>query len=155
MKNKIKTKKEIGIICNNLRKEKKIIVTTNGAFDILHVGHVRSLKKAKSFGDVLIVGLNSDSSIRRYKSLDRPIIPQEDRAEMLASLECVDYVVIFDELDPRKFLQAVKPNFHVKSKLGFKGIERGVVESNGGKIILLEDIPGISTTDLIKKIKTF
>lgn len=153
MNEKIKTRSEIETISRELRKQKKKIVTTNGAFDILHVGHVKSLEKAKSFGNVLIVGLNSDSSVRQYKSPDRPIINQEDRAEMLAALEAVDYVVIFNEPDPRNFLKAVKPDFHVKSKLGYKGIEKDVVEKNGGKIILIDDIPGLSTTMLIDKIK--
>ena len=150
--NKIVNFEEIEKISENLKKQGKIIVTTNGAFDILHYGHVMSLEKAKSFGDILIIGLNSDSSIKKYKSEDRPIISQEYRSKMLASLEVVDYVVIFDETDPIKFLSYVKPNFHVKSKSGFKGLETEIVETNGGKIELIEDIPGISTTDIIKKI---
>ena len=128
------------------------IVTTNGAFDIIHAGHIQTLEKAKSYGDILIVGLNSDSSIKRYKSPLRPIIPQKERAEMLAALSVVDYVSIFEENDPREFIKAVKPNFHVKSRLGFKGIEKEVVEENGGKIVLIDDMPGLSTTDIINKI---
>jgi rfaE bifunctional protein nucleotidyltransferase chain/domain len=150
---KIKTREEMKRICNDLKKENKKIVTTNGAFDMIHIGHVRSLRKAKSLGDVLIVGLNSDSSIKKYKSPDRPIISQDDRAEMLASLDCVDYVVIFEELDSREFLKSIKPDIHVKSKKGYTGIEKDAIESNGGKIILVDDSPGISTTSLIEKIK--
>jgi len=156
MKNKINKKivsfLDIEKISSELKKQGKVIVTTNGAFDILHYGHVMSLEKAKSYGDILIIGLNSDSSIKQYKSLDRPIISQEYRAKMLASLEIVDYVVIFDETNPIKFLSYVKPNFHVKSKLGFKGIEKDIVEKNNGKIILIDDIPGISTSEIINKI---
>jgi glycerol-3-phosphate cytidylyltransferase len=150
--NKIVSFSEIEKISQELKNKGNIIVTTNGAFDILHYGHVMSLEKAKSFGDILIIGLNSDSSIKQYKSEDRPIIPQDYRAKMLASLEIVDYVVIFDETTPINFLSHVKTNFHVKSKSGFKGIETEIVESNGGKIELIDDIPGISTTDIIKKI---
>lgn len=135
-----------------IKKRRVKIVTTNGAFDLIHAGHVRTLKKAKTYGDILIVGLNSDSSVKRYKSPLRPIISQKERAEMLASLEIVDYVSIFDEDDPREFIKLVKPDFHVKSKSGFKGIETEVVETNGGKIILLDDIPGLSTSNIIKKI---
>ncbi|MAG52581.1 MAG: D-glycero-beta-D-manno-heptose 1-phosphate adenylyltransferase [Nanoarchaeota archaeon] len=152
----IQTKESMKSILKILRKEAPIIkvVTTNGAFDILHSGHVFSLKKAKSYGDILIVCLNSDSSIKKYKSLNRPIIPQKDRAELLVALEIVDYVVIFNETDPREILKIIKPNFHVKSKSGFKGIEKDVVEKNGGKIVLIDDTKeGYSTTKIIEKIK--
>lgn len=151
---KIKSRLELKKIVEDLRKKnpKIKIVTTNGAFDIIHVGHIISFVKAKSYGDILIIGLNSDSSIKQYKSKDRPINPQEDRAIMLAALECVDYVTIFDETDPREFLKVVKPDFHVKSRSGYKGLEEEVVKSNVGKIILLDDIAGKSTTQLIEKI---
>lgn len=129
-----------------------VIVTTNGSFDIMHVGHVYSLEKAKEQGDVLIVGLNSDSSIKSYKSPNRPINPQEDRAAFMAALACVDYVTIFDELDPRALLAVIKPDRHVKSRSGYLGLEEEVVTSNGGKVVLLDDIPGKSTTMLIQKI---
>jgi len=156
MKSKIKTQEEIREIVENIRKKnpKIKIVTTNGSFDILHAGHIKSLREAKSYGDILIIGLNSDSSIKSYKSKDRPIIPQKERAEMLAALDIADYVVIFNEPDPRELLKVIKPNFHVKSKSGFKGIERDVVEKNNGKIILIEDVPGISTTQIVAKIKS-
>ncbi len=154
MDEKIKSTEEIKIIIEEIRRNKGTkIVTTNGAFDMLHVGHVYSLEKAKSFGDILIVCLNSDSSIKNYKSKDRPIIPEKDRAKMLSSLEVVDYVVIFNELDPRVLLNIIKPDYHIKSNLGFKGIERETVEKNNGKIILIEDIPNYSTTNIIQKIK--
>jgi rfaE bifunctional protein nucleotidyltransferase chain/domain len=149
---KIKSREEIEKISEKLKKQGKKIVTTNGSFDIMHSGHIKSLLEAKKYGNVLIVGLNSDSSIKQYKSKDRPIINQNERALMLSSLECVDHVVIFNETDPRELLKAIKPNFHVKSKSGYKGIEKDVVEQNNGKIVLIDDIPGISTTDLINKI---
>ena len=128
-------------------------MTTNGAFDVIHAGHVKSLDIAKSLGDCLIIGLNSDDSIKRYKSPQRPIISQEFRAKMLAALEMVDYVVIFCEDDPRELLKVIKPNIHVKSKTGYKGIEKEVVESNGGEIILIDDIPGLSTTFILDRLK--
>jgi len=152
MDSKIKTREEIKGIVENLKEEGKKIVTSNGSFDLIHIGHIKSLQQAKKQGDILIVGLNSDSSIKQYKSPNRPINSQQDRAEMLAALECIDYVTVFDELDPRELLKVIKPHFHVKSKSGFKGIEKETVEENGGKIILLEDIPGKSTTNLIEKL---
>jgi len=152
MEDKIKTREEIRQIAEDLRRNAKRIVTTNGAFDILHVGHVRSLYAARQYGDCLIVGLNSDSSVRGYKGPNRPINNQADRADFLSALECVDYVVIFDEPDPRELLRVIKPHYHVKSKSGFKGIEREVIESNGGQIVLLEDLPGYSTTNLLNRL---
>lgn len=132
---KIKTCEEIKEIVEKLRKDnpKIKISTTNGSFDILHAGHLHSLKKAKSYGDVFIIGLNSDSSIKQYKSPDRPIIPEKERAEMLAALEFVDYVVIFNETTPNKLLSVIKTDFHIKSKSGFTGVERETVGKKQGK----------------------
>src|SRR2546421_82096 len=93
-----------------LRRRKLGIVTSNGCFDLLHVGHVRYLQAARRLGDTLIVGVNSDGSVRRLKGPNRPINPAEDRAEVLAALDCVDYVVIFDEDTPRELLQQVRPD---------------------------------------------
>jgi len=149
---KIKTKKEIAKIINDLKKKNKVIVTTNGSFDILHSGHVASLEIAKSKGDLLVVALNSDKSVKSYKSNDRPIIPQKERARMLAALEAVDFVVLFDEPDPRDILEAIKPHIHVKAKSGYEGIEQEVVEKNGGKIVLIDHVGNFSTTNLINKI---
>ena len=107
MNKKIKTQPVIVKIVRNLKKQGKIIVTFSGSFDILHIGHVKSLEEAKKQGDVLIVFLNSDVSVRGYKGQKRPIIPQESRAEMLAALECVDYVVLFDELNVKKIISKI------------------------------------------------
>ncbi len=148
---KIRSQQDIATTVKQLRDAGKKIVTTCGAFDILHIGHLRSLLEAKKHGDILVVCLNSDSSIKQYKSPTRPVNPQEARAELLAGLECVDYVVIFDELDPRRVLDLIKPDVHVKSRSGFKGVERETVEKNGGKIVLIDDIPGISTTEILKR----
>jgi rfaE bifunctional protein nucleotidyltransferase chain/domain len=136
-----------------LRGQKKRVVTTNGCFDLLHVGHVRSLKSARELGDVLVVGLNSDDSVRRLKGSSRPLNCQDDRAEILASLACVDYVHIFDEDTPVEFIKAVKPNVHAKggdyspSQLA----ETPVVESFGGRVHIIELVPGRSTTGLVQK----
>ena len=152
LEEKIKTREELKEILKSLRKERKKIVTTNGAFDILHVGHIKSLTEAKSYGDVLIVGLNSDLSIKSYKDPSRPIMCEENRAIVIAALSCVDYVSIFNELTPIELLKLVKPDYHIKSKSGFKGIETRVVEENGGKIILIDDFPNMSTTKIIGEI---
>lgn len=151
---KIKTRDEIRKIAEDLRKQGKKIVTTNGSFDLLHIGHVTYLKEAKKLGDVLIIGLNSDSSVKQYKSDKRPIVPENDRAEMLAALEFVDYVVIFSETDPRELLKAIKPDIHVKAAdyTMDQIIEKAVVEENGGKVILLPLVKGKSTTNMINKI---
>ncbi len=149
---KIKTKKEIEKIINSLKKQGKVVVTTNGNFDILHSGHVASLEIAKSKGDILVVALNSDKSVKINKSKERPIISQKERARTIAALEAVDFVVMFDEPDPVKILDFIKPHFHVKSKLRYKGIEKDIVEKNGGKIVLIDHIGKFSTTNTIKKI---
>lgn len=132
-----------------LAKVKGKIVTTNGCYDLLHPGHVHTFMKAKSLG-TLIVGVNSDASIRRYKGIYRPLMNENDRAFMVASLSCVDYVTIFDEDDPRELLKVIKPDFHVKSKSGYKGIEREVVEQNG-VVVLIDDITGYSTSTMINR----
>ena len=151
---KLKTFEEISAELKVVRSKKPDvrIVTTNGAFDILHVGHIESLALAKSYGDILIVGLNSDASVRQYKSINRPIIPEADRAKMLSALYFVDYVVMFNEIDPREFLKVVKPTYHVKSREGYKGIEGDIVREGGGKVVLVDDVPNLSTSDIVKKI---
>jgi len=125
------------------------IATTNGAFDILHRGHIYTFLEAAKRGN-LIVGINSDESVRRYKGNDRPINNQYDRAYMVAALDFVAYATIFEEDNPIELLSIIKPDFHVKSKSGFKGLEREVVETNGGDIVLLEDIEGYSTTNILQ-----
>lgn len=158
---KVVTQDELKGIVEQLKREGKSIVATNGAFDIMHIGHVRALQQTKALGDVLIVGVNSDSSVRKYKSDLRPVIAQEDRAEMVAALACVDYVAIFDEPDPRNFLELVKPHIHAKSgdyspdrKPGEPGymIEAETVRKNGGEIRIIPLVAGKSTTSIIKRI---
>ncbi len=154
LKQKIKTINELKDIVENLKKQNKIIVTTNGVFDILHIGHIRYLKEAKKLGDVLIVAINSDLSTKKIKGPKRPLNNENDRAEALAALECVDYVAIFNEENPIKILEEIKPNIHVKG--GDYNInqiiEKDTIEKNNGKIVLIPEIKGYSTTELIKKI---
>ncbi len=151
---KIKTIEQIRKIAAELKKQGKKIVTTNGCFDVLHIGHIRYLKDAKKLGDVLIIGLNTDSSVKQYKGDKRPLMPEDERAEMLSALEFVDYIVKFSERDPRNLLDAIKPDIHVKGG-DYKMeqiIEKDVVEKNGGKVVLLPLVHGKSTTNIINRI---
>ncbi len=153
MNQKIKTRQEISKIAEQLRKEGKKIVTTNGAFDLLHYGHVKLFEYAKQQGDILIIGLNSDKSIKSYKNKNRPIIKQEYRAEVLAAIQHIDYITIFDEPECIKFVESVKPNVHVNAATyGLNCVESETVKRYGGEIKLFDVIPGHSTTELIKKI---
>ncbi len=153
MNPKIKKLSELAKIAEKLKKQGKRIVTTNGSFDLMHVGHVYFLRKAKEQGDVLIVGLNSDSSIKKYKSRDRPIIPQEDRSEMMAAMEMVDYVFVFDETTPNRFLSILRPHVHAnEASYGEDCVEADVVRKNGGRLYLVPKIKGLSTTQIIKRI---
>ena len=154
IKNKIKTLNEIIPIVEKLKKKNKRIVTTNGVFDILHYGHVKYLEQAKRLGDILIVGVNTDKSVKQNKGDERPINDEKSRMSVLAALKSVDYVFLFDEKDPRNWLNKLKPNIHVKAgdyKLN-QIIEKDVVESNDGKVMIVKAEKGYSTTDLINKI---
>ena len=137
------------------KNPKLTVVATNGCFDILHIGHVRSLQKAKKLGDILVVGINSDNSVKKLKGENRPINTENDRAEILASLECIDIVSIFNELTAEIFLETVKPNVYVKGKeYDVDNLpEAKVVKKLGGKIIQIPMIPGASTTKLIENLK--
>lgn len=132
----------------------KTIVFTNGCFDILHYGHVRYLTAAKDQGDILIVGLNTDKSTRRLKGNSRPVNPQKDRAAVLSALQCVDYVILFDEDTPYKLIAALKPDILVKGSDWCKKkiIGRDVVLSRGGKVVTIPFVKNRSTTSIIKKI---
>ena len=133
-----------------LRAEGKRIVTINGSFDILHSGHLHILNEARKRGDVLIVGLNSDASVRGYKGPARPIVPERRRAEMLLALRVVDYVHVFDEPDPIAFLREIQPDVHVNgSEYGEDCIERETVTSAGDQIHIVSPIPGFSTTGIV------
>lgn len=140
-----------------LRNQRKRIVTTNGVFDLLHVGHTRYLQQARCFGDVLIVGVNSDDSARRLnKGPNRPLIPDVERAEMLVALRCVDFATIFDEDDPRALLNIIRPDVHVKGGdyTLDRILEREVVERHGGRVIVGINVPNRSTTRIIRAMTT-
>lgn len=133
----------------------KTLATLNGSFDLLHAGHLNVLFAAKDQADLLLVALNSDSSIQRYKSADRPIVPLQARLEMVAALSCVDFVTWFDETDPRAFLSRVRPDVHVNSaEYGENCIEAEAVRACGARLHLVPRTEGISTSDLIKRIQT-
>ncbi len=154
MKQKIKERKELLRIIKNLKAKGKRIVFTNGCFDLLHIGHVRYLEKARTLGDALVVGVNSDSSVRKLKGPKRPVLPAKERAEILSGLGCVDYITIFDELDPLKLITSLHPNVLVKGGDWTKEqiVGREVLESSGGKVVIIRFVKGASTSTLIKTI---
>lgn len=131
------------------------VVFTNGCFDLLHPGHIRSLELARALGDVLIVGLNSDASVRQLKGEGRPVIPERERAEILAALESVDAVVIFDALTPREVIAALLPDILVKGGdwPGDQIVGREEVESAGGRVVSIPIVPGYSTSTILQKIR--
>jgi len=141
-------------ILEGVRQKGKRIVFTNGCFDLLHVGHVKYLQAARKLGDLLVLGLNSDKSIRRLKGSGRPLIKQEERAHILAALDCIDYVVVFDEDTPLELISALHPDILVKggdyTPEGVVG--RELVESYGGRVELIKFVDGKSTTNIINKI---
>ncbi len=147
---------EIEAHCQRLRAEGKQIVFTNGCFDILHAGHVRYLAAARAQGDLLIVGLNSDASVRRLKGPSRPVNPEEDRAEVLGALRAVDAVTIFDEPTAAELIALVKPQVYVKG--GDYTLdtlpEAKIVQQYGGRVAFIDLVAGRSTTHIIEKIKT-
>lgn len=137
------------------RRRGRRIVFTNGCFDLLHVGHVRYLRQAKALGDVLIVAVNSDRSVRRLKGQDRPIQNEQDRLEILASLESVDYITLFDEDTPLAVIERLQPDVLVKGGdwPPDRIAGRQVVEKRGGKVVTIPYVAGASTTDLVRKIR--
>ncbi len=145
---------ELAALAIALRAKGKKIVTLNGTFDVLHAGHLHILNEARRQGDVLIVGLNSDSSVRANKGLDRPFIGQDERAQMLLALRVVDYVHIFDEAAPMAFLEQVRPDVHVNgSEYGADCIEAPTVRAGGGRIHVVTRLPGLSTSSLVATIE--
>lgn len=140
------------------RRSGRSVVWTNGCFDLLHVGHIRSLQAASRLGDVLVVGVNSDDSVRRLKSNGRPIVPEDERAEVIAALACVDHVVIFGDLTPTDILAQVQPDVHCKGSEyapphGRPMPERAVVEAYGGRVEFIPLLPGKSSTDLLERVR--
>jgi D-glycero-beta-D-manno-heptose 1-phosphate adenylyltransferase len=155
-KEKIKAEAEIIEIAKALKVQGKTIVTTNGSFDIFHYGHVKLFEQAKKQGAILIVGINSDRSVKAYKGPERPINPENARAGVIAALEMVDYVFLFDDLNPNRWLELIRPNVHCNSsEYGKSCIEKPVLDKIGASLVLIERNinDGLSTSEMIKKIK--
>ena len=154
---KLVSQDEIITIVRNLQKQGKTVVTTNGCYDILHVGHVRYLQKTKEYADYSVIMLNSDSSVKKNKGDNRPINTELDRAEILCALSCVDYVVIFDEKSPCELLDKIKPDFHTKGAdytlETLPKEEREVIINNNIDVKFIEFVQGKSTTNTIEKMK--
>ncbi len=138
-----------------LRREGKKIAFTNGCFDILHVGHVRYLRAAKKTADVLVLALNSDSSVQSIKGVKRPLVPEEERAEILAALDIIDFVTIFPELTPLELINYLKPDIIIKGGdwPEDKVVGRDEVKKWGGRVIIIPEVEGKSTTNIVEKIK--
>jgi rfaE bifunctional protein nucleotidyltransferase chain/domain len=152
---KLKNLDELTSIASEARRAGKIVVFTNGCFDLLHRGHVHILREAKAKGNILIVGINSDRSVRRIKGPARPILAETDRIELIAAMEMVDYVVLFEEPDPCKLIEAIKPDVLAKGgdwgPGGVVGAE--IVERTGGKVAVIPYLKGFSTTEIIERIR--
>jgi len=153
-KEKIVTVDEMVAIRERLGKKGRTVVFTNGCFDLLHGGHFLTLNQAREAGDALIVALNSDISVRGIKGETRPIIPQEERCEVMASFACVDYVITFDEPDPCKLLSRILPDVLVKGGDWAHDavMGRDIVEANGGRVLRIPPREGISSTNIIEKV---
>jgi rfaE bifunctional protein nucleotidyltransferase chain/domain len=138
-----------------IRASGGVVVFTNGVFDLLHPGHVRYLREARALGDTLIVAINSDRSVRAYKGEDRPINPEDERAEVLLALDSVDAVTIFDEETPHALITAIQPDVLVKGADWGPDhiIGRDVVEARGGRVVRMDLSPGFSTTALVSKVR--
>ncbi|CVK19948.1 D-glycero-beta-D-manno-heptose 1-phosphate adenylyltransferase [Sporomusa sphaeroides] len=154
---KIITRADIAAIARNIKAAGKTIVFTNGCFDILHAGHVRYLAAARALGDCLIVGLNSDQSVRNLKGPARPVNCQEDRAEVLAALAAVDYVVIFQETTAENIVTEIKPDIYAKG--GDYTIEKlpesKIVAAQGGRTVLVPEVPGRSSSNIISRMNDY
>jgi D-beta-D-heptose 7-phosphate kinase/D-beta-D-heptose 1-phosphate adenosyltransferase len=142
-------------LAERLRAAGKTIVFTNGVFDLLHVGHLRYLQRARELGDALLIGLNSDRSVRQIKGPERPITTESERAEVLEALGCVDGVVVFDEDTPRDLIAAIQPDVLVKGADWAEDaiVGRDIVEARGGRVVRVDVEPGHSTSAIIAKIR--
>jgi rfaE bifunctional protein nucleotidyltransferase chain/domain len=146
---------QAGAVVKTARADGRRIVFTNGVFDLLHPGHVRYLQHARNLGDMLIVGLNADASVRRNKGPGRPITPQHERAEVLAALDCVDAVVIFDQDTPAEIVRLIQPDILVKGAdwPADQIVGRDTVEARGGRVVLVPVEPGHSTSSILDRIR--
>ena len=153
MNYKILSQKKLSRVLSELRRKKRKVVFTNGCFDILHYGHIAYLRKARSFGDVLILGLNSDKSVNRIKGPSRPMNNEKDRAEVVSELLCVDYVVVLGEDTPEKLIRQIMPDVLVKGSdwAHSKIVGADIVKANGGSVRRVKLLKGRSTTNTIKK----
>jgi D-beta-D-heptose 7-phosphate kinase/D-beta-D-heptose 1-phosphate adenosyltransferase len=155
MNEKILTRAQASMVRARLRDEGRRLVFTNGCFDLLHVGHVRYLQRARALGDALLVAINSDRAVRELKGAGRPVMSEQERAEVLAALGAVDYVTVFDELSPRRLIAGLLPDVLVKG--GDYALDeihgREEVERAGGRVYALPFVAGASTTDIIERIK--
>ncbi len=153
---KLKSLEELVSIAAQARQTGKTVVFTNGCFDILHRGHVHVLRKAKAAGDILIVALNSDQSVRTIKGPARPVLAETDRVELISAMEMVDYVVLFDEADPYKLIAAIKPTVLAKGGdwSATEMIGADLVEKWGGKVTVIPYLKGFSTSDIIERIRS-
>ncbi len=151
---KLKTFEEVVRIRQQMRREGRKLVFTNGCFDILHAGHVRLLNQARAMGDALVLALNSDRSVRAVKGENRPIVPEAERAEVVAALACVDYVFLFDDLTPQRIIDAIVPDILVKgADWGISEIVgRETVEKAGGVVRSIPVVEGASSTSIIERI---
>lgn len=154
MTGKMVPRSEVSALGERLRQGGRKVVFANGCFDLLHVGHVRYLEGARQQGDALVVGVNSDRSVQRLKGKGRPLLPQEARAELLAAMECVDYVVIFDDVTATDILRDLRPDVHCKGTDYTEATvpEREVVRSWGGRVVIVGDPKSHSTRDLLARI---
>ncbi|MDQ6734610.1 MAG: D-glycero-beta-D-manno-heptose 1-phosphate adenylyltransferase [Nitrospirota bacterium] len=156
MHEKVISRREVVSVLTARRSHGHRVVFTNGCFDLMHIGHTRYLQAARDLGDLLVVGVNTDRSVRSLdKGSDRPIVPEQQRAEVLAALACVDYVVLFDEADPCRLIAEIQPDVLVKGGdwTPDKIIGRETVEARGGVVKTIPLIPGVSTTALVEKIR--
>ncbi len=156
MREKIKSRADLAAELASRRAQRERIVFTNGCFDLMHVGHVRYLEEARTLGDLLVVGVNSDESVRALnKGAERPIVPQDQRAEVLAALACVDYVVLFGEPDPGRLIAELQPDVLVKGGdwAPEQIVGRETVQARGGTVRTIPLVPGVSTTSLIETIR--
>ena len=154
MANKIVEREVLKETVQSLKKGGKKIVFTNGCFELLHVGHVQYLQAARAEGDILVVGVNSDHSVRRIKGPRRPVVPENERAEVLASLACVDFISLFDEPDPLAMISSVLPDVLVKGADWAEDaiVGKDIVEAHGGRVVRITLTQGASTTSIIEKI---
>ena len=152
---KLKSLGELAAIAAAARAKGQTVVFTNGCFDLLHRGHVHMLRQAKAAGDLLIVALNSDRSVKSIKAPQRPILPETDRVELIAAMEMVDYVILFDDPDPYQLIAAIKPQVLVKGGdwSSDKIIGADIVEAAGGRVVLIPYLKGFSTTEIIERIR--